>query len=55
VAFGASLVLAALPATALAGTGNVSGTLHDDDTGGAAVGVLAGGLMQDAEEPARIG
>ena len=42
MAFGASLVLAALPATALAGTGNVSGTLHDDDTGGAAVGVSVG-------------
>lgn len=42
LAFAASLLLAAMPATALAGTGNVSGTLHDDDTSGPAVGVSVG-------------
>jgi len=35
----AALILAVLPVTALAGTGNISGTLIDDDTSGFASGV----------------
>jgi hypothetical protein len=42
--FALSLGIAAAlaPIPALAGTGNISGTLHDDDTSGAAVGVTVG-------------
>lgn len=42
LAFGVSLLLALVPATALAATGNISGTLTDDDTGGFASGVSVG-------------